>query len=151
MHLTQHYLRVNCAAGRAGVPVLVEHPADLVVARDEPATLRCEAAGEPQPSIVWLKDGQEVRTAPVDPTRYSIDSFHERKYLHAARYSHRVLLPNGALFFLRAVQSRREDDRGSYWCVASNSFGEAVSRRATLDIASKANSCKMGSCFKPFC
>ena len=68
---TQHYLRVNCAAGRAGVPVLVEHPADLVVARDEPATLRCEAAGEPQPSIVWLKDGQEVRTAPVDPTRYS--------------------------------------------------------------------------------
>ena len=50
---------------------MVEHPADLVVARDEPATLRCEAAGEPQPSIVWLKDGQEVRTAPADPTRYS--------------------------------------------------------------------------------
>ena len=67
----------------------------------------------------WIKDGVEVRTAPADPT------------------SHRVLLPSGALFFLKAVQSKKEDDRGTYWCVAANVDGEVVSRKAQLDIASK--------------
>ena len=32
----------------------MEHPADVVVARDEPATLRCEAAGQPEPEIRWI-------------------------------------------------------------------------------------------------
>ena len=91
--------------GEAGVPRLVEHPADVVVARDEPATLRCEAAGQPEPEIRWIKDGVEVRTAPSDPA------------------SHRVLLPSGALFFLKAVQNKKEDDRGTYWCVATNNDG----------------------------
>ena len=67
----------------------------------------------------WIKDGVEVRTAPADPS------------------SHRVLLPSGALFFLKAVQSKKEDDRGTYWCVAANVDGEVVSRKAQLDIASK--------------
>ena len=110
------YIITGCLSS---VPRLLEHPADVVVARDEPATLRCEAAGEPEPSVRWVKDGVEVRTAPGDPA------------------SHRVLLPSGALFFLRAVQSKAEDDRGTYWCVASNGDGEVVSRKAQLDIASK--------------
>ena len=38
---------------------------------------------------------------------------------------------------LKAVQSKKDDDRGTYWCVASNPDGEAVSRKAQLDIASK--------------
>ena len=78
-------------------PEFLEHPRDIVVARDLPATLRCEAQGDPRPSIVWMKDGQEVETAPDHPT------------------SHRVLLPAGHLFFLRAVKSKKEDDRGTYW------------------------------------
>lgn len=65
----------------------------MLVARDLPATLRCEARGDPRPRITWLKDGQEVATAPSDPS------------------SHRVLLPAGHLFFLRAVRGKREDDR----------------------------------------
>ena len=60
-----------------------------------------------------------VKTAPLDPS------------------SHRVLLPSGALFFLKAVQSNKEDDQGIYWCVAANSDGQMVSRKARLDIASK--------------
>ena len=40
----------------------------------------------------------QVTTAPTDPN------------------SHRVLLPAGHLFFLRAVRGKREDDRGTYWC-----------------------------------
>ena len=101
------------------MPRLVEHPSDVVVGLDEPATLRCEATGIPRPQVTWLKDGAEVRTAPEDST------------------SHRVLLPSGALFFLKAVQNKKEDDRGTYWCVAANSDGEVVSRKARLDIASK--------------
>ena len=79
----------------------------------------CEAAGQPRPEVSWIKDGLEVRTAPADPS------------------SHRVLLPSGALFFLKAVQSGQEDDRGTYWCVAANTDGQVVSRKARLDIASK--------------
>ena len=105
--------------GNSSVPRLLEHPGDIVVARDEPATLRCEASGSPEPEIRWIKDGVEVRTAPSDPS------------------SHRVLLPSGALFFLKAVHSKKEDDRGTYWCVAANVDGEVVSRKAQLDIASK--------------
>jgi len=89
----------------------------MVVIRDEPVTLLCEATGDPEPDIKWMKDGVEVRTAPTYPG------------------SHRVILPNGALFFLKAVQSKKEDDQGTYWCVARNSEGESVSRKAQLDIA----------------
>ena len=50
----------------------------------------CSVSGETSPP--------QVTTAPTDPN------------------SHRVLLPAGHLFFLRAVRGKREDDRGTYWC-----------------------------------
>lgn len=101
----------------AGPPIIIEHPQDSSVVRNEPVTLRCEAQGEPQPQIKWFKDGEPVITAATD---YK---------------SHRVLLPSGSLFFLRAVQSKKENDGGIYWCEATNTFGQVASRNATLVVA----------------
>ncbi|XP_060521522.1 roundabout homolog 2-like [Cylas formicarius] len=98
-------------------PRITEHPVDTTVARHEPATLNCQAQGEPEPTITWYKDASILRTAPQD-----------------AR-SHRVLLPAGNLFFLKVVQSRKESDAGVYWCEASNALGKAKSRNATLTVA----------------
>jgi hypothetical protein len=93
-------------SGRGSAPpTILEHPTSLVVVREEPATLRCEAAGDPEPEIIWMRtisaggehlsgDGslaagatgvmeEVVATAPAQPD------------------SHRVLLPAGSLFFLR--------------------------------------------------
>ncbi|XP_045496294.1 neogenin-like isoform X2 [Colias croceus] len=94
-------------------PRIKEHPADTIVGRSEPATLRCVAEGKPKPTILWYKDGSPV--APTD-------------------HPHRVLLEDG-LLFLRVMRGKKESDEGVYWCVARNTVGEAVSKNATLTIA----------------
>ncbi|XP_026731821.1 neogenin-like isoform X3 [Trichoplusia ni] len=94
-------------------PRIKEHPADTIVGRSEPATLRCVSEGKPKPTIQWYKDGSPL--APTD-------------------HPHRVLLEDG-LLFLRVMRGKKENDEGVYWCVARNSVGEAVSKNATLTIA----------------
>ena len=91
----------------------------MTVARNEPVTLSCKANGTPRPTIEWYRNGQLVKMAPEDPV------------------SHRILLPDGSLFFLKAMQSKKEQDGGTYWCVASNEIGVARSNNATLEIACK--------------
>ena len=104
-------------------PRIVEHPDDVFVARNEPATLNCKAEGDPTPIITWYRDGQLVTTADDNPL------------------SHRMLLPTGQLFFLRVVQSeggggRRSDD-GMYYCKATNPVTgtSVISREASLSVA----------------
>ncbi|XP_073845114.1 roundabout guidance receptor 1 [Musca autumnalis] len=96
-------------------PRIIEHPTDLVVKKNEPATLNCKVEGKPEPTIEWFKDGEPVNT-------------NDKK-------SHRVLFKDGALFFYRTVQGKKEQDSGVYWCVAKNHIGKVASRHATLQIA----------------
>ncbi|NXK16947.1 ROBO2 protein, partial [Arenaria interpres] len=101
-------------------PRIVEHPTDLLVYKGEPATLSCKAEGRPAPAVEWYKDGERVETDREDPR------------------SHRTLLPGGALFFLRILHGRRgKPDEGVYVCVARNYLGEAISRNASLEVASE--------------
>ncbi|MGH0146159.1 UNVERIFIED_CONTAM: hypothetical protein FKN15_055316, partial [Acipenser sinensis] len=103
-------------------PRIAEHPSDLIVSKGEPATLNCKAEGRPLPMVEWYKDGERVETDRDDPR------------------SHRMLLPSGSLFFLRIVHGRRsKPDEGVYVCVARNYLGEAVSRNASLEVATMIN------------
>ncbi|XP_042218866.1 protein sax-3-like [Homarus americanus] len=105
-------------AHEEGPPVIKEHPSNMVARRNDPATLNCAASGAAR--VRWFRDGQEVVTSTQDPR------------------SHRVLLPSGSLFFLRVTSSRRDSDTGTYWCVASNSYGATRSNNATLTVATLA-------------
>ncbi|XP_071521999.1 LOW QUALITY PROTEIN: roundabout homolog 1-like [Panulirus ornatus] len=103
------------AGNQGGPPVIKEHPSSIVARRNDPATLNCAASGAAR--IRWFHDGEEVATAPQ------------------ASRSHRVLLPSGSLFFLRVTATKRVSDPGTYWCVASNSYGATRSHNATLTVA----------------
>ncbi|XP_045599337.1 roundabout homolog 1 [Procambarus clarkii] len=112
------FLLAVCLAQQGEPPVIKEHPSNMVARRNDPATLNCAASGAAR--VRWFRDGEEVVTSTQDPR------------------SHRVLLPSGSLFFLRVTATRKDSDTGTYWCVASNSYGTTRSHNATLTVATLA-------------
>uniref|UniRef100_A0A8C5MIG8 Roundabout homolog 1 n=1 Tax=Leptobrachium leishanense TaxID=445787 RepID=A0A8C5MIG8_9ANUR len=94
-------------------PRIIDHPSDLIVQKDKPATLNCRAEGNPEPTIEWYRNGEQVETSkPV-------------------QHPQRVLLPGGSLFF---YQLKGKSDEGVYMCVARNHLGTASSRNSSLYI-----------------
>lgn len=94
------------------IPRITEHPIDTTVPRHEPVTLNCKAEGSPIPSIRWFKDGNPVNIAPG---------------------SHRVLLPSGALFFLKVnsnpshtFHSRSPSHFFAFYCIHCNKILTSV-------------------------
>ena len=101
-----------------GNPRITEHPQDDFFAKNEPATLNCKAEGDPKPTITWYRNGELVET-----TREN-------------QLSHRMLLDNGQLFFLRVIHNKNnQNDIGVYYCNATNSHGSAISEAANIQIA----------------
>ncbi|XP_018013475.1 protein sax-3 [Hyalella azteca] len=100
--------------GQYRSPSIVEHPADVLVRRGEPATLNCQADGKPEPRISWYKNAKPLQFTEV---------------------GRHVVLAAGDLFFLQVMQDAHNDDTGVYWCVASNTVGSIRSNNATVEIA----------------
>lgn len=93
-------------------PTISEHPLDILVAKDDPATLRCEAEGEGV-EITWYKDSEPVKVG----------------------NGHRLLLPDGSLLLLKVKSGGPDSDAGVYYCVARNKFGDVRSQEANLRVA----------------
>ncbi|XP_075415669.1 hemicentin-2 [Tenrec ecaudatus] len=79
-------------------PVFQVEPQDVTARPGEDVVLRCQAAGEPVPTVEWLQAGQSLRA---------------RRRLRT--------LPDGSLW-LESVEAR---DAGIYECVAHNLLGSA--------------------------
>lgn len=95
-------------------PVIKQHPSDAVVLKNSPAELKCKASGSPKPKITWYQNGVEVPT--------------DRR---------RSILPDGSLYFIRTVSSKRKTDNGVYECKARNRYGTVFSKNATFLVGSE--------------
>ncbi|KAM4650402.1 roundabout homolog 4 isoform 3-T3 [Discoglossus pictus] len=95
-------------------PHFIDQPSDLIVRKDHPATLNCQAEGNPKPKIEWYRNGE---------------------YVDINKDSRHTLYPDGSLFFFRLNQGKGKSDEGVYTCVASNRLGTISSRNASLYIA----------------
>lgn len=76
-------------------------PQDVTARSGDDVTLRCQATGEPVPTVEWLRAGQPLRASRRLRT-----------------------LPDGSLW-LERVETR---DAGAYECVAHNLLGSATAR-----------------------
>ena len=100
-----------------------EEPADTQFAHTQSAFLRCKVVGNPAPTVSW-------RLATSSETTLTKNT------------SLRYVLPNGSLFF----PPFREEDLdpsvhlASYQCVARNTLGAIVSRKAKLSAGRMSNS-----------
>jgi hypothetical protein len=91
----------SCPGPPTGAPVFQVEPQDVTVRSGEDVALRCQATGEPEPTIEWLRAGQPLRASRRLRT-----------------------LPDGSLWLERAEAG----DAGAYECVAHNLLGSATAQ-----------------------
>lgn len=96
----------------ADPPEIVKRPANQGVRVGGVASFFCSARGDPQPTIVWRKNGKKV---PGTQSRYSVTEI------------------NG-MSILRIEPVRAGRDDAPYECVAENGVADAVSAEATLTV-----------------
>ncbi|KAJ8337399.1 hypothetical protein SKAU_G00386190 [Synaphobranchus kaupii] len=87
---------------RSKGPVFLQELADQAVSLGQEVTLWCRLSGHPAPDIQWYKEARRLKT--TDQIRLAVM---EREYLSLTIYS------------------AKEEDLGSYRCVASNAMGQA--------------------------
>ncbi|XP_041741953.1 roundabout homolog 2 isoform X4 [Coregonus clupeaformis] len=105
--LAKAQLEVADASKDRPPPIIRQGPSNQTQAVGGVALLRCQASGEPEPTVTWLKDGLSLLGK--DPRM--------------------ALLESGSL----QIQSTRLSDFGLYTCVATSSSGE-TSWSAFLDV-----------------
>lgn len=96
-----------------GAPVFLVEPRDLTVRLGEDVELRCQATGEPVPTIEWLRAGRPLQA--------------DRRLR---------TLPDGSLWLGRVEAG----DAGAYECVAHNLLGSATAQ-ALLAVRGKEGPC----------
>ncbi|XP_056650529.1 roundabout homolog 3 isoform X1 [Monodelphis domestica] len=81
-------------------PIILHGPSNQTVVSGSAVWLPCKVTGNPEPSVQWLKDGQELNSGDLRLN----------------------LLANGTLH----ITNLQEGDLGIYSCVAKNSKGQAI-------------------------
>lgn len=91
-------------------------PSDVVAVQEQPLMLHCQVNGIPPVTVQWRRNGLLL---PQDRERSTV--------------------VNGSLLIghFQKTKSDGSSDEGDYECVAQNSFGLVVSRRARIQAASK--------------
>ncbi|XP_064201584.1 obscurin-like [Anguilla rostrata] len=104
---------------RSKGPVFLEELADQAVSLGQEVTLWCRLSGHPSPDVRWYKEARRLKTS--DQIRLAV--------------THKE-------FLSLTIYSAKEEDLGSYRCVASNAMGQA-STSCTL-IVSELPTCPTG-------
>ena len=89
---------------------ITAHPYDVTVIEGINVSLSCNAAGNPEPTITWTKDGSPI-------SNNSRISSPQEKQL--------------------TITNVNRTDSGEYRCVAGNSLGNDTSNAATVDVQCK--------------
>lgn len=110
-----------CARVSSGVMCEAElsftlEPSDIIAVQEQPLMLHCQVNGIPPITIQWRHNG-----------------------LLLTQDQHHTTFVNGSLLIghFQKTKSDGSSDEGDYECVAQNSFGLVVSRKARIQAASK--------------
>ncbi|TKS71088.1 Contactin-3 Brain-derived immunoglobulin superfamily protein 1 [Collichthys lucidus] len=113
-----HYLYFKTYFEKSSVlqsPVFTKQPGSIVypvetLEKNREVVFSCEAQGSPPPIYRWKLNGTEIN--PKSGSHYSLSGGN-----------------------LRIGHLNKDQDAGTYQCLASNSFGTIVSREASLTFA----------------